>query len=109
MTARAKLKIKKGAQVIVTTGRDTGQKGEVLKVLREENRVIVKGVNLRKKHRKPSQTGPGGIEEKEASIHVSNVAVVDPKTGEGSRVGYTVLKGGRKVRVAKKSGEVVDE
>ena len=109
MTARAKLKIKKGAQVIVTTGRDKGQKGEVLKVLREENRVIVKGVNLRKKHRKPSQTGPGGIEEKEASIHVSNVAVVDPKTGEGSRVGYTVLKGGRKVRVAKKSGEVVDE
>ncbi len=109
MTARAKLKIKKGDQVIVTTGRDKGQKGEVLKVLREENRVIVKGVNLRKKHRKPSQTGPGGIEEKEASIHVSNVAVVDPKTGEGSRVGYTVLKGGRKVRVAKKSGEVVDE
>jgi len=109
MTARAKLKVKKGDQVIVTTGRDKGQKGEVLKVLREENRVIVKGVNLRKKHRKPSQTGPGGIEEKEASIHVSNVAVVDPKTGEGSRVGYTVLKGGRKVRVAKKSGEVVDE
>ena len=110
MTAQAKkLKVKKGDQVIVLTGRDKGKKGEILKVLRKENRVIVQGVNMVKKHRKPTQQQPGGIEEKEASIHVSNVSLIDPKTDKPTRVGYTVLKGGRKVRVAKKSGEVIDE
>lgn len=110
MTAeRKKLKIKKGDEVIVTTGRDKGRKGEVLKVLREENRAIVQGVNVRKKHTRPSQAGAGGIVEQETPIHISNIAVVDPKSGEATRVGYQVLKGGRKVRFAKKSGEVVDE
>ena len=110
MTAQAKkLKVKKGDRVIVLTGRDKGKKGEILKVLRKENRVIVQGVNMVKKHRKPTQQRPGGIEEKEASIHVSNVSLIDPKTDKPTRVGYTVLKGGRKVRVAKKSGEVIDE
>ncbi|TVQ82319.1 MAG: 50S ribosomal protein L24 [Micavibrio sp.] len=106
---RPKLKIKKGDKVIVTTGRDKGSTGEVLKVLREENRAIVQGVNLRKKHVRPSQSGGGGIQEKETPIHISNIAVVDPESGKATRVGYTVLKGGRKVRVAKKSGEVIDE
>ncbi len=102
-----KLKIKKGDQVVVLTGRDKGTKGEVLKVLPTESRVIVKGVNVVTKHQKPSQFAAGGLTKKEASIHVSNVALADPKSGEATRVGYTVLKDGKKVRVAKKSGETV--
>lgn len=103
----AKLKIKKGDQVIVITGRDKGKKGEVLKVLPDENRVVVSGVNLAKRHQKPSATGQGGIISKEATINASNVALVDPKTGKASRVGFKFLENGEKVRVAKKSGEVV--
>lgn len=103
-----KLKIKKGDNVVVTTGRDAGKKGSVLKVLPKENRVIVQGVNVVKRHSKPSMTGPGGIQEKEASIHVSNVAIADPKTGKATRVGYKILKDGTKVRVAKASGEAID-
>ncbi len=103
-----KLKIKKGDNVVVTTGRDRGKQGEVLKVLPAENRVIVAGVNKVKRHNKPSMAGPGGIEEKEASLHASNVAVVDPKTGNATRVGYKTLKDGKKVRFAKASGEVID-
>lgn len=103
-----KLKIRKGDNVVVTTGRDAGKKGNVLKVLPKENRVVVQGVNLVKRHSKPSMAGPGGIQEKEASIHASNVALVDPKTGKATRVGYKVLKDGAKVRVAKASGEVID-
>ncbi len=109
MTLVKKLKVKKGDKVVVITGRDKGKKGEILKVLREKNRVIVQGINMVKKHRKPTQQQPGGIEEKEASIHVSNVSLIDPKTDKPTRVGYTTLKGGNKVRVAKKSGEVIDE
>lgn len=103
----AKLKIKKGDQVVVITGRDKGKKGEVLKVLPDENRVVVSGVNMAKRHQKPSATGQGGIISKEATINVSNVALVDPKTGKASRVGFKFLENGEKVRVAKKSGEVV--
>lgn len=103
-----KLKIKKGDNVVVTTGRDAGKKGSVLKVLPSENRVIVQGVNVVKRHTKASMAGPGGIQEKELSIHVSNVAVADPKTGKPTRVGYKFLKDGSKVRVAKASGEVID-
>lgn len=103
-----KLKIKKGDNVVVTTGRDAGKKGSVLKVLPKENRVVVQGVNVVKRHSKPSMAGPGGIQEKEASIHVSNVAIADPKSGKPSRVGYKVLKDGTKVRVARASGEVID-
>ncbi|MCL4678927.1 MAG: 50S ribosomal protein L24 [Alphaproteobacteria bacterium] len=101
-------KIKKGDKVVVLTGKDRGAKGEVLKVLTEENRVIVQGVNMVTRHRKPSQLSGGGIEKKEASIHVSNVAVADPKSGEATRVGFKVLKDGKKVRYAKKSGETVE-
>lgn len=102
-----KFKIKKGDQVVVTTGAHKGAKGEVLKVLTSKNRVLVQGVNMVKKHVKPSQVSAGGIEQKEASLHISNVAVVDPKTGDATRVGYKTLKDGKKVRVAKASGETL--
>jgi len=105
--AQKKMKIKKGDQVIVLTGRDKGAKGEVLKVIPAESRVIVQGVNVVTKHQKPSQLSPGGIQKKELSIHVSNVAIADPKTGEATRVGYKTLKDGKKVRVTKKSGETL--
>jgi large subunit ribosomal protein L24 len=104
----AKLKIKKGDEVVVLTGKDKGTKGEVLKVLPKESRVLVQGVNVITKHNKPSQLSNGGIEKKEASIHVSNVALVDPKAGTPTRVGYTTLKSGKKVRVARKSGETIE-
>jgi len=109
----AKLKIKKGDQVVVLTGKDKGVKGEVLNVLRPDNareqaRVIVQGVNLVTKHTKPSQVSAGGIEKKELPIHISNVALADPKSGQATRVGYKSLKDGKKVRVAKKSGETVE-
>lgn len=105
--SRTKLKIKKGDQVVVLTGRDKGSKGEVLKVMPVEGRVVVQGVNMVTKHNKPSQVSPGGIEKKELSIHISNVAIADPKTGKASRVGYKTLKDGKRVRVAKKSGETI--
>ncbi|MEM6811599.1 MAG: 50S ribosomal protein L24 [Pseudomonadota bacterium] len=103
-----KLKIKKGDTVVVNTGKDKGKKGEVLKVMPEKARVIVQGVNVVKKHQKPTQFAPGGIQEKELSIHVSNVSLADPKTGKATRVGYKTLKGGKKIRVAKASGETVE-
>lgn len=103
-----KLKIKKGDQVIVTTGRDSGKKGEVLKVLPKENRVVVQGINLVKRHSKPSAAQLGGIVEKEASIHASNVALLDPKSGKATKVGIKVLEDGKKLRVSKASGEVID-
>jgi large subunit ribosomal protein L24 len=105
---KAKMKIKKGDQVVVLTGKDKGVKGEVTQVLLSESRVIVEGVNVVKRHRKPSQLGAGGIEKVEKSIHVSNVALVDPKSDEATRVGYKVLKEGQKVRVSKKTGETLD-
>ena len=101
-------KIKKGDKVVVLTGRDKGKTGQVVKVLPSENRVVVSGVNTVKRHQRPTRTSPGGIEEKDAAIHVSNVALADPKTGEATRVGFTTGKDGKKVRVAKKSGEVID-
>ncbi len=103
-----KMKIKKGDQVVVLTGRDKGAKGEVLNVNPTSRRVIVQGVNMVTKHQKPTQTAAGGIVKKELSIHVSNVAVADPKTGEATRVGYKTLKDGKKVRVARKSGETIE-
>lgn len=101
-------KIKKGDKVVVLTGRDKGKSGEVLKVMTAENRVLVSGVNMVKRHNRPTQQSAGGIENKEAPIHVSNVALTDPKSGEPTRVGFTTLKDGKKVRVARKSGEVID-
>ena len=105
----AKLKIKKGDRVVVITGRDKGKQGEVLKVLPTESRVIVAGVNVAKRHTRPSAGNPsGGIVDKELPIHVSNVAHLDPKSGQPTRVGFKVLEGGRKVRVARRSGETID-
>ena len=105
--SRVKMKIKKGDQVVVITGRDKGTKGEVLKVLTAESRVLVQGVNMVTKHNKPSQISAGGIEKKELPIHISNVAIADPKSGKASRVGFKTLKDGKRVRVAKKSGETI--
>jgi len=101
-------RIKKGDTVIVIAGRDKGRKGEVLKVLPRENRAIVKGVNIVKRHQRPTQSQAGGIVEKEAPVHVSNLAHIDPKDGKPTRVGFKVLEDGRKVRYAKRSGEVID-
>jgi large subunit ribosomal protein L24 len=100
-------KIKKGDKVVILTGKDKGKTGEVTQVLPKEDRVVVAGVNTVKRHQRPTQTTPGGIEEKDAPIHVSNVALADPKTGEPTRVGFKV-EGDKKVRIAKKSGEVID-
>ena len=105
--SRVKMKFKKGDQVVVITGRDKGTKGEVLKVLIAESRVLVQGVNMVTKHNKPSQISAGGIEKKELPIHISNVAIADPKSGKASRVGFKTLKDGKRVRVAKKSGETI--
>lgn len=105
----AKLKIKKGDKVIVTTGRDKGKTGEVLKVFPKDSRAIVQGVNTVKRHQRQSTGQAGGIVEKEATIHVSNLAHVDPKTDKATRIGFKILDGGRKVRFAKKSGEVIDK
>jgi large subunit ribosomal protein L24 len=102
------VKIKKGDRVIVTTGRDKGKKGEVLKVFPSESRALVSGVHVVKRHQRQTQTQQGGIVQKESTIHLSNLAHVDPKSGAASRVGFKILKDGRKVRVAKKSGEVID-
>ena len=100
-------KIKKGDRVVVLTGRDKGKKGEVLRVFPAESRVLVQGLNLVKRHTRPSQTDPqGGIKTKEAPIHISNVAYVDASGGP-TRVGFRV-EGDKKVRYAKKSGEVID-
>ena len=105
----AKLKIKKGDRVVVITGRDKGKEGEILKVMPKESRVIVQGVNVAKRHTRPSAANPsGGIVDKELPIHVSNVAHIDPKSGKPTRVGFKVLEGGRKVRVARRSGETID-
>jgi large subunit ribosomal protein L24 len=103
-------KIKKGDYVVVIAGKDKGRKGEVLKVSPKEERVVVKGVRMVKRHTRPSQMDPdGGIKEFEAPIHVSNVAHLDPKDNTPTRVGFKTLKDGKKVRVAKKSGEVIDD
>ena len=101
-------KIKKGDKVVVLSGKDKGKTGEVTRVLPQDGKVVVSGVNTVKRHQRPTQTNAGGIEEKDAPIHVSNVALADPKSGEPTRVGFKTLKDGKKVRVAKKSGEVID-
>ena len=107
--ASAKMKIKKGDTVVVITGRDKGKKGEVVRVMPEERRVVVQGVNMASRHNKPSHANPqGGIVKEERAIHVSNVALADPKSGAATRVGYKVGKDGKKVRIARKSGETVD-
>ena len=101
-------RVKKGDRVVVTTGRDKGKTGEVLGVMPKDGRVLVQGVNMIKRHTRASQTQQGGIIEREAPLHLSNVMLADPKTGEPTRVGFKVLDDGRKVPVAKRSGEVID-
>jgi large subunit ribosomal protein L24 len=102
-----KLKIKSGDNVIVTAGDHKGAEGKVMRVIREKNKAIVEGVNLVKKHEKPSAANPqGGITEKEAPIHISNLSLKDPKSGEATRVGFRV-EGDKKVRFAKKSNQVL--
>lgn len=103
-----KCKIKKGDRVIVLTGRDKGKKGEVLKMLRAENRAVVSGVNQAQRHTKPGRATAGGIIVKELPIQVSNLALTDPKSGLPTRAGYKFLADGRKVRYAKRSGEIID-
>ena len=102
------MKFKKGDKVVVTTGRDKGQAGSILKMLRDEDRAIVQGVNMVKRHQKQTQTDEGGIISKESPIHLSNLMHVDPTDGKPTRVGFKILKDGRKVRFAKRSGEVID-
>jgi large subunit ribosomal protein L24 len=101
-------KIKKGDKVVVLAGRDKGKSGEVLQVLPKDARAVVRGVNLVKRHTKQSQTSEGGIISKEATIDLSNIAVADPKDGKATRVGFKVLEDGRKVRFAKRSGDLID-
>jgi large subunit ribosomal protein L24 len=110
MTSKDKMtkKIRKGDNVVVLTGRDKGKTGDILRVMRDDQRVIVQGINIVKRHTAPSQNNPGGIDEKEASIHVSNVSLVDPDSGKPTKVGFKVLEDGRKVRVARGSGEMID-
>tara|TARA_Y100000590_G_scaffold342688_2_gene391380 strand:- start:914 stop:1234 length:321 start_codon:yes stop_codon:yes gene_type:complete len=102
-------KIKKGDNVIVLVGKDKGRSGTVLSVFPKENKLIVQGVSIRKKHQKQTQSQQGGIIEQEAKLHVSNVAISDPKDQKASKVGFKFLKDGKKVRFAKKSGEVLDD
>ena len=103
-----KVKIKKGDHVVVLTGKDKGKHGEVLKVIPSENRAIVQGVAMMRRHQRQSASQEGGIISKEAPIDISNIALEDPKDGKPTRVGYKFLKDGRKVRFARRSGEVID-
>jgi large subunit ribosomal protein L24 len=109
-----KLKIRKGDRVVVLTGKDKGKTGEVVRVLPAESRLVVQGVNMVRRHTKPSRENTGGIVEKEATIHISNVAHIDPKSNKPTRVGYKFIEAKgkgekpRKVRVARRSGEVID-
>jgi large subunit ribosomal protein L24 len=100
--------IKKGDKVVVIAGRDKGKKGEVIKLFPTEDRALVAGVNVVKRHQRQTQTQAGGIVNKESAIHLSNLAHVDPKSGNATRIGFKTLNDGRKVRFAKKSGEVID-
>ena len=101
-------KIKKGDKVVVLTGRDKGRTGEIVQVMPKENRALVRGVNLVKRHHRQTMNQEGGIIQKEAPVHLSNLALADPKDGKPTRVGFKILDDGRKVRVAKRSGEVIN-
>ena len=103
----AKLKIKKGDQIIVRTGKDKGRTGEVIEVRPADSRVKVQGINMVTRHRRATQTNAGGIEQMEAPIHVSNIALIDPDSNKATKVGYD-MKDGKKVRIARKSGKAID-
>ena len=102
-------RIKKGDQVVVLAGRDRGKKGEVIRVMPREDRALVRGVNMVRRHQRQSAAQEGGIVSKEAPIHLSNIALEDPKDGKPTRVGFKLLADGRKVRFAKRSGEDIAE
>ena len=104
----SKIKIKKGDKVIVISGKDKGKSGEVLNVIPKSNRVLLRGVNIVKRHTAQSQTSQGGILDKELSIHISNVSHIDPKENKATKIGYKFLKDGRKVRFSKLSGDLID-
>ena len=102
-------KIRKGDKVVVIAGKDKGRTGEVLRVMPKDDKALVRGVNLVRRHQKQSQTQEGGIITKEAPIHLSNIAMVDPKDNKSAtRVGFQIQKDGKKVRIAKRSGELID-
>jgi large subunit ribosomal protein L24 len=101
-------KIKKGDKVVILAGRDKGRTGEVLRVIPDENRAVVDGVNVVKRHQRQTKDREAGIINKPAPIDLSNVALADPKDGKATRVGFKILDDGRKVRVAKRSGELID-
>ncbi|MGQ7791390.1 50S ribosomal protein L24 [Faunimonas sp. B44] len=101
-------KIRKGDQVVVLTGRDKGRTGEVIQVMPKENRALVRGVNVVTRHQRQSGAQEGGLIRKESPIHLSNIALKDRETGKPTRVGFKILEDGRKVRVAKRSGETID-
>jgi len=101
-------RIRKGDRVVVTTGRDKGKKGEVLRLYPKEDRALVSGINIVKRHQRQTQRQQAGIVNKESPVHLSNLAHVDPSTGEATRIGFKIQDDGRKVRFAKKSGEVID-
>lgn len=103
-----KLKIKKGDKVVVITGKDKGRQGEVVRVIPDENRVVVAGINVAKRHTRQTASQEGGIINKDMPIQISNLALRDPKDGKPTRVGYKMLADGKKVRFAKRSGEVID-
>jgi large subunit ribosomal protein L24 len=104
----AKLKIRKGDKVVVITGKDKGKQGEVIRTIPSENRAVVRGINVARRHQRQTAAQEGGIVSKELPIHVSNLALRDPKDGKPTRVGHKTLADGKKVRVAKRSGEVID-
>lgn len=101
-------RMRKGDRVAVLAGRDKGKRGEILRVIPKEDRVVVQGVNMVKRHRKPSNMSPGGIDEFEAPIHVSNVAHIDPESDKPTRIGFKLTEDGTKVRYAKRSGDMID-
>ena len=103
-----KFKIKKGDKVIVIAGKDKGKKGDVMQIITDENRAVVSGVNIAKRHTKAHGANEGGIINKTLPIHISNLALLDPKDGKATRVGYKTLDGGKKVRVAKRTGVTID-
>ena len=105
----ASLKIKRGDAVVVLAGRDKGKRGEVIEVRPKENRALVRGVNVVRRHQRQTQAQEGGIISKEGPIQISNLAIEDPKDGKPTRVGFKILADGKKVRIAKRSGEQIPE
>lgn len=102
------MNFKTGDKVVIITGKDKGKEGTITKILRDENKVIVEGINIAKKHVKPQGNQPGSIVEVEAPIHASNVMIIDPKTKKGTRIGHEIDKKGKKIRVTKKSNSTLD-